>query len=51
MAELCSRERPLFHRGDVEGTAFLSVCDGLKVKMQLRIDGPVDQTLRWAVLW
>lgn len=41
--------RHLFHRGDVAGVAHIRVCDELGIRVQPKIDGTLNETMRWAV--
>ena len=40
---------PLFEEGDVEGEPERRICDGLRVRVQPRLDLGVGDTLRWGV--
>ncbi|CAF9909732.1 MAG: ribosylnicotinamide kinase [Heterodermia speciosa] len=40
--------KPLFEKGDVEGTPLFRICDKLGVIMQPQLGMDVEQTLRWA---
>ena len=40
--------KPLFEKGDVEGTPLFGICDKLGIIMQPQLGMDVEQTLRWA---